>query len=74
MSKRYFEPLELSTRSSAPLPRCWRRPDVVDADRASPLYVRCVFVRRASWERIQERLECISVLLEAGASVNLMAG
>ena len=50
-------------------------PDVLDANGASPLYVLVRF--RAAMrpaERIQERLECISVLLEAGASVNLMAG
>ena len=50
-------------------------PDVLGANGASPLYVLVRF--RAAGrpaERIQERLECISVLLEAGASVNLMAG
>ena len=50
-------------------------PDVLDADGASPLYVLVRFrAARHPEERIQERLECISVLLEAGASVNLMAG
>ena len=50
-------------------------PDVLHANGASPLYVLVRF--RAAMrpaERIQERLECISVLLEAGASVNLTAG
>ena len=47
-------------------------PDVLHANGASPLYVLVRF--RAAMrpaERIQERLECISVLLEAGASVDL---
>ena len=50
-------------------------PDVLDANGASPLYFLVRYrAARHPEERIQERLECISVLLEAGASVNLMAG
>ena len=46
-------------------------PDVLEPlTNATPLYV----LVRNGCGRIQERLECISVLLEAGASVNLMAG
>ena len=47
----------------------------VSYDGYTPLF-NLVLVRAARYpeERIQERLECISVLLEAGASVNLMAG
>ena len=46
-------------------------PDVLEPlTNATPLYV----LVRNGCGRIQERLECISVLLEAGASVNLIAG
>ena len=47
----------------------------VSYDGYTPLF-NLVLVRAARYpeERIQERLECISVLLEAGASVNLIAG
>ena len=47
-------------------------PNVIVGDRASPLFILLLF--RAAGrpaERIQERLECLSVLLEAGASVDL---
>ena len=49
-------------------------PNVLN-DRSPPLFTLVLFrAARHPEERIQERLECISVLLEAGASVNLMAG
>ena len=47
-------------------------PDMLNASGSSPLYVLLLFrAARRPAERMQERLECLSVLLEAGASVDL---